>query len=326
MNLSQARDEYLSYLAIERGNAHNTIDSYGRDLKRYVDYLAHEGITQPSEVTRVHVERFVASLSEAGYAARSIDRASSAIRSFHRFMVSDQISEKLPTSDLVAQKVPLRLPDVISRERVAALLDEDNFKVALRPGEKAESRSYHKRVATALRDKAMLEMIYGCGLRVSELTGLDLRTVFLEDEVVRIFGKGSKERMVPIMGAAARALARYLSEGRPVLAGSKSGDAVFLSVRGTRITRQAVFVIVSAAGERAGIPAVEGSDGQRHGLHPHTLRHSFATHLLEGGADLRVVQELLGHASVSTTQIYTHVDRSYLREVYLAAHPRAHIR
>lgn len=325
MNLDQAREDFLGYLTIERGSSSNTTDSYARDLQRYVDHLSKQNITAPDAVKRADVTTYIAMLSDEGYAARSIDRAVSAIRSFHRFMVADQICETLPTADLPAPKAPLHLPDVVSRERMAHLLDEQNFEVTPRPGEKEESLRFRKRVACGLRDKAMLELLYGCGLRVSELCGLNRRTVFLEDGLLRVFGKGSKERVVPIMGAAARALVRYLQDGRPVLEGSRSGDALFLSTRGTRITRQAVFSIVAEAGERAGIPAPEGSDGKRHGLHPHTLRHSFATHLLEGGADLRVVQELLGHASVSTTQLYTHVDRTHLREVYLEAHPRAHI-
>lgn len=326
MRLDSALEDFLGYLEVERGSSDNTTSSYSRDLARYVEALAARGIVNPDDVTRVDVEGYVESLSESGLAARSVDRAVSAIRSFHRFMVADQICDNLPTADLPAPKAPMHLPDVISRAQAAALLDPANFQVQAKPGEDEHSRRWQLRRAGALRDEAMLEVLYGCGLRVSELCGLDRRTVFLDDEVLRVFGKGSKERIVPIMGAAARVLRQYLLEARPVLEGPRSGDAVFLSVRGTRITRQAVFRIVEEAGERAGIPAREGADGARHGLHPHTLRHSFATHMLEGGADLRVVQELLGHASVSTTQLYTHVDRTHIREVYLEAHPRARVK
>ncbi|MEE1044705.1 MAG: site-specific tyrosine recombinase [Olegusella sp.] len=324
MRLDSALEDFLGYLEVERGSSDNTTQSYGRDLGRYVKYLEARGIVFPDDVARFDVEAYVESLSESDLAARSVDRAVSAIKSFHRFMVADQICENLPTADLPAPKAPVHLPDVISRAQATALLDPGNFRVEARQGEDEHSRRWQLRCACALRDEAMLEVLYGCGLRVSELCGLDRRTVFLEDELIRVFGKGSKERVVPIMGAASRVLRRYLMEARPVLEGSRSGDAVFLSVRGTRITRQAVFRIVEEAGERAGIRATEDADGTRHGLHPHTLRHSFATHLLEGGADLRVVQELLGHASVSTTQLYTHVDRTHIREVYLEAHPRAH--
>ena len=259
MRLDSALEDFLGYLEVERGSSDNTTSSYGRDLARYVEALAARGIVYPDDVTRVDVEGYVESLSESGLAARSVDRAVSAIRSFHRFMVADQICDNLPTADLPAPKAPMHLPDVISRVQAAALLDPANFQVQARPGEDGQSRRWQLRRAGALRDEAMLEVLYGCGLRVSELCGLDRRTVFLDDEVLRVFGKGSKERIVPIMGAAARVLRQYLLEARPVLEGPRSGDAVFLSVRGTRVTRQAVFRIVEEAGERAGIPAARGT-------------------------------------------------------------------
>lgn len=324
MNLETALGNFLGYLTIERGSSRNTYDSYGHDLHRYIDALTKQGIVEPNQVSRGVVEAYVASLAASGLSVRSVDRAVSAIKSFHRFMVADQITDVLPTADLPIPKAPMYLPDVISRAQVTALLSDTNFAVRARQGEDEGSKRYKKRQACALRDHAMLEVLYGCGLRASELCGLDRQAVLLEDEVVRVFGKGSKERIVPIMGAASRALSTYLTDSRPVLESSRSSDAVFLSVRGTRITRQALFSIVEQAGERVGIAPRIGKDGARHGLHPHTLRHSFATHLIEGGADLRAVQELLGHVSISTTQIYTHVDRSHIREVYLAAHPRAH--
>lgn len=326
MTLASALDDFLGYLAVERGSPSNTRNSYEHDLRRYVAVLRSQGVTSPDEVSRQVVEGYVVSLSEAGFAASSIDRAVSALKSFHRFMVADQITDVLPTADLPAPKAPVHLPDVISREQAAALLSDKNFSVALQPNQDEGSRRYKLRLACALRDHAMLEVLYGCGLRASELCGLDRQSIRLEEETLRVFGKGSKERVVPIMGAAARALSNYLVDGRPVLAGLHSGDAVFLSVRSTRITRQALFAIVEEAGERVGIPARVDEEGKRHGLHPHTLRHSFATHLLEGGAGIRVVQELLGHACISTTQIYTHVDRTHICEVYLEAHPRAHMR
>lgn len=325
MTLDDALADFLGYLSVERGSSPHTTASYAHDLTHYVEALATRGITDPQRVSSADVEAYVATLSEKGLAARSIDRAISAIRSFHKFMVADQICDVLPTANLPTPKIPLHLPDVISREQVSQLLAEENFTLPPAAGIPEGSRRQALRQACTLRDRAMLEVLYGCGLRVSELCGLDCRTVFLQDELLRVFGKGSKERLVPIMGSASRALAHYLAEGRPVLVSGRSADAVFLSVRGTRLTRQAVFAIVEAAGERAGIAALEGADGKRHGLHPHTLRHSFATHLLEGGADLRIVQELLGHASVATTQLYTHVDRTHIRDVYLTAHPRAQL-
>lgn len=296
MDLERAREEYLSYLAVERGSSRNTIAAYGRDLSRYVGWLAERGVTRPDEVSLSLVEGFVADLGARGLAASSVERAASAVKGFHRFMLSDEISQTLPTADLPLPAKPQRLPDVISREDAARLLDQPF------PG-----------TPTGLRDHAILEVLYGCGLRASELCGLDERAVLLNEGLLRVFGKGSKERVVPILGAAAGALERYLDRGRGALAGRRSCAAVFLNARGGRISRQSVHAIVEKYGRVVGLK----------GLHPHTLRHSFATHLLEGGADLRVVQELLGHADISTTQLYTHLDRSHIRRVYLSAHPRA---
>ena len=279
MELSRALREYLNYLSVERGSSPNTVAAYGRDLARYVDWLAAERITRADDVTRADIERHMAALGEVGLAPASLERAASAIKGFHRFMVAEGICDELPTADLPLPKKPACLPDVLSREQAAALLD-------------------------------------GCGLRASELVGLDRRCVLLDDEVLRVFGKGSKERLVPILGTARDALTDYLDHGRDGLVGRTPTPAVFLNAHGGRLSRQSVHAICERYGRLVGIG----------GLHPHTLRHSFATHLLEGGCDLRAVQELLGHADISTTQIYTHVDRSHIRRVYLAAHPRAHVR
>lgn len=296
MNLETARREYLGYLAVERGSSGNTVAAYGRDLRRYVSWLAELGVSDPEDVTRELVEAHVAELTETGLAPASVERAVSAIKGLHRFMVSDGICSAHPTSDLPLPAKPARLPDVISVEDAGRLLDQP-----------------FPRTPTGLRDRAVLEVLYGCGLRASELTGLDLRAVLLDEELLRVFGKGEKERVVPILGTAAEALGAYLERGRGALEGRRPTQAVFLNARGGRLTRQSVHAIVEKYGRVVGI----------RGLHPHTLRHSFATHLLEGGADLRAVQELLGHANVATTQLYTHVDRSHIRRVYLAAHPRA---
>ena len=297
MDLSRALKEYLNYVAVERGCSRNTVLAYGRDLRSYLAGLRREGITRPDQVTRERIEEHIRRLRESGLAISSVERAVSAIKGFHRFMVAERISITHPAADLPLPKKPDRLPDVISREQAAALLDQP-----------------FPATASGQRDHAIVEVLYGCGLRVSELVGLDERDVFLGEEVLRVFGKGAKERVVPIIGAAARALGTYLREGRGELVGRRPTSAVFLNVRGDRISRQSIHAIVERYGRVAGID----------GLHPHTLRHSFATHLLEGGADLRVVQELLGHASISTTQLYTHLDRSHIRRVYLDAHPRAH--
>lgn len=296
MDLETARREYLGYLAVERGSSGNTVAAYGRDLRRYVSWLAELGVSDPEDVTRELVEAHVAELTETGLAPASVERAVSAIKGLHRFMVSDGICSAHPTSDLPLPAKPARLPDVISVEDAGRLLDQP-----------------FPRTPVGLRDRAVLEVLYGCGLRASELTGLDLRAVLLDEELLRVFGKGEKERVVPILGTAAEALGAYLERGRGALEGRRPTQAVFLNARGGRLTRQSVHAIVEKYGRVVGI----------RGLHPHTLRHSFATHLLEGGADLRAVQELLGHANVATTQLYTHVDRSHIRRVYLAAHPRA---
>ena len=297
MTLERARIDFLDYLAIERGASPNTVEGYGRDLARYVAWLAEEGATDPAEVTVAQVEAHVAALSEVGLASASVERAVSAIKGFHRFMVAEQITANHPTADLPLPAKPRHLPQVLTREQVEALLDQP-----------------FPNTAAGQRDRAILETLYGCGLRVSELVGLDLRDILLEEEMLRVFGKGSKERIVPVLGSAKDALEDYLTRWRGKLASAKKpSSAVFLNQRGGRISRQSAHAITERWGRYAGIE----------GLHPHTLRHSFATHLLEGGADLRIVQELLGHASISTTQLYTHVDRTHIRMAYLAAHPRA---
>lgn len=286
----------MGYLAFERGSSSHTVEAYGRDLERYVKALEEKGVTEPDDVTRPLIEEHLEHLAEEGYAPSSVERALSAIKSFHRFMLQEEMSSISPAAALPLPKKAERLPDVLSVRQALALLDQP-----------------FPKTAAGQRDRAIIEVLYGCGLRVSELTGLDVGAVSLEDEVVRVIGKGSKERLVPLMGSAHEALAEYLSDWRGELVSSRSGAAVFLNVRGGRISRQSVFAIVERAGRVVGID----------GLHPHTLRHSFATHMLQGGADIRIVQELLGHSSIQTTQLYTHLDRSHLRMAYLSAHPRA---
>ena len=298
MDLARALKEYLNYVSVERGCSRNTVLAYGRDLRSYILGLRDEGITLPDQVTRDRIEGHVSRLRASGLSIASVERAISAIKGFHRFMVAERITTAHPAADLPLPKKPSRLPDVIGREQAAALLDQP-----------------FPKTPAGQRDHAILEVLYGCGLRVSELCGLDLRRVMLDEQVLRVVGKGDKERVVPIVGTAARALDDYLEHWRPCLVSPRvSNSAVFLNNRGRRLSRQSVHALVAKAG------AVVGIDG----LHPHALRHSFATHMLEGGADLRIVQELLGHADISTTQLYTHLDRSHLREVYLVAHPRAH--
>ncbi|WP_282741168.1 site-specific tyrosine recombinase [Olsenella uli] len=315
MDLTRAKDEYLNYLAIERGSSPNTLEAYGRDLGRYVAHLRGRGADDPDAVSRHDIEAYLETLAEGELSPSSVQRSVAAIKGFHRFMVSEQITENHPTADLPLPRKALHLPDTLSHEQVFRLLDEP-FQDACRPAPRvlADGGTDDSGAARFYRDKAILEVLYGCGLRVSELCSLELRDVLLDDEVLRILGKGSKERVVPILGTAARALGSYLEDWRPLLLKPpRICPAVFLGSRGTKISRQAVFGIVERYGRLTGIE----------GLHPHSLRHSYATHLLEGGMDLRAVQELLGHASISTTQLYTHVDRTHVRMAYLAAHPRA---
>ncbi len=293
--------EYCAYLSMERGASKNTLDSYSRDIKRWCAWLGQNKKQDLDDVVRQDIVDYLDELLSFNYAISSMERALCAIKSFCGFCASENYAKKDPSSTIALPKTPDRLPDVISIEEVNNLLDQ-NFENS----------------PTALRDHAILETLYGCGLRVSELTGLDINSVFLQEGFIRVFGKGSKERICPIGGAAARVLAQYFSEGRPFLHPKNmmippDNQAVFLNARGKRITRQSIFSIVEKYGLKVGIK----------GLHPHTLRHSFATHMLEGGADLRSIQEMLGHSNIATTQLYTHIDRSHIREEYLTCHPRA---
>ena len=297
--------EYLDYLRVEKGSSSNTVEAYGRDLRSWVSWLEGErGIDDPDKVTRADIERYAAWMHDAGYSPSSVERAVSAVKGFHRFLYVDGLSNALPSSGVRLPKKPERLPRAISVAQAFDLLDQP-----------------FPPTPAGQRDRCILEVLYGCGLRVSELAGLDIAACFLDEGFLRIRGKGDKERLVPIVGTALDALGEYLLKGRPGLHTASAPldqdpDAVFLNARGRRITRQAVHAVVERAGCAVGIA----------GLHPHTLRHAFATHMLAGGADLRVLQEILGHASIATTQIYTHVDREHLREEYLSAHPRAHAR
>ncbi|HEX9093944.1 MAG TPA: site-specific tyrosine recombinase XerD [Coriobacteriia bacterium] len=300
--LGHVRD-FLDYMTVERGASPNTISAYRRDLVAYVEFLTARGLTAPGDITRDDVVAFIGRLREQGLAPSSVERKVAAIKSFHKHVVRDGVTDNHPTAGLPLPKKPERLPDVVSIEDMDRMLGQP-----FPPG------------PVGHRDRAVLEVLYGCGLRVSELAGLDLTDVELAEGFVRVVGKGGKERVVPIAGAALRALAEYLEHGRPYLRTDKGAvrqdpSAVFVSVRGRRLNRQVLFDMVRTYGGRAGLT-----------LHPHTLRHSFATHMLEGGADLRALQEMLGHADISTTQVYTHVDRTHLREEYLSTHPRARLR
>src|SRR6476660_2748856 len=295
---------WLNHLDVERGVSANTLASYRRDLARYTAYLDDRGVREPAEVTEAQVADFLATLREGTadhkpLAASSAARTLVAVRGFHRFLVLEGDSAQDPAGAVSPPRPPSRLPKAISVEDVERLLS------AAAVGD----------TPAALRDRALLEVLYGAGARISEAVGLDIDDVDADEGVVRLFGKGSKERIVPLGSYAADAIGAYLVRGRPAFAGKGRGTpAVFLNQRGGRLSRQSAWAVMRAAAERAQLSGH---------VSPHTLRHSFATHLLDGGADVRVVQELLGHASVTTTQIYTLVTVQRLREVYAQSHPRA---
>lgn len=298
-------EEYLNHLSVERGLARNTILAYRRDLSGYARFLEHAGVRSFGDVSQEHVGAYLAALHDCGFASTTIARKAAALRTLHKFLVREGSTKNLPTLDVQIPKLERRLPAVLSAAQAAKLMDRA---IGEGPAE--------------LRDRAILEVLYGAGLRISELAGMGIEDVDLRAGELRCLGKGSKERVVPIGECACDALARYLAGGRPALANkgrggksSRSGDglALFLNCRGGRLSRSGCWQIVKKYAVRAGLERVK----------PHTLRHSFATHLVENGADLRIVQELLGHASISTTQVYTHVTREHLRKAYLAAHPRA---
>lgn len=303
LELTQVMTQWLHHLRVERGLSPHTLAAYRRDVTRYLGYLAASGVTSLDGVEEARVEAFLRSLRGGGQghpplAASSAARALVAVRRLHAF-VSLETDAPDAATDVAPPRLPRKLPKAIPPADVERLL------AAAGDGEDAGS----------LRDRALLEVLYGVGARVSEVVGLDVDDVDLMSRSLRLFGKGSKERIVPLGRYAADALGSYLTRERPALAAKgKAGAAVFLNQRGGRLSRQSVFGLVRRAAEVAGL------DGE---ISPHTLRHSYATHLLEGGADVRVVQELLGHASVTTTQIYTMVSVQQLRETFAAAHPRA---
>lgn len=293
-------DEYLRHLVVERGLAQNTISSYRRDLVIYADWLAFRGIAGPSAATEQDLGDFVRFLGAdrvPPLATSSIARVLSAVRGLHRFLADEGLVAADVSRDLRPPKLPMRLPKAIPVDDVEAL-------IAAAGGDEP----------TDLRDTALLEVLYATGARVSEAVSLNVDDL-VDQEVVRLFGKGGKQRIVPLGSYARRAVDAYLVRARPLLsARGTATPALFLGVRGKRMSRQAAWEAIRDAAETAGLAT---------SVSPHTLRHSFATHLLEGGADVRVVQELLGHSSVATTQIYTLVTADTLREMYTAAHPRA---
>ena len=302
--LDRAVAGYLQHLTVERGLAGNTLAAYRRDLDRYLAHLAAAGVTDPGQVRQEHVSGFLVAIrsGEDGLAelsASSAARTVVAVRGFHRFLVLEGVHDVDPADQVRPPAAPQRLPKAIAVAEIERLLDAASL----------------GGTPAAVRDRALLEVLYGTGARISEAVGLDVDDLDLVDGLARLRGKGSKERVVPVGSYAVAALEAYLVRVRPDFNRRGRGTpAVFLNLRGGRLSRQSAWTVLTVAAERAGLSAA---------VSPHTLRHSFATHLLEGGADVRVVQELLGHASVATTQIYTRVTADTLREVYAGAHPRA---
>ena len=306
--LSGLLEEYATWLRVERGLATNSLAAYRRDLLRYAGWLRTTGRSDPDTIDEAVVAAYVEWLKaardddgRARFAPASIARALAAVRSFHRFCLEEGLLDVDPSDEVGSPRVPQGIPKALSEDEVEALLGAV-------PGDGPRPQ----------RDRAILETLYGGGLRISELVGLDLGDLDLHGGMARVLGKGSKERVVPLGRSARGALQEYLDSGRIDLDRSRNRadrNALFLNARGGRLTRQGAWLIVRAAGDRAGL---------RGRLYPHVLRHSCATHMLDHGADIRVVQELLGHASLSTTQVYTKVSPERLRAVYESAHPRAH--
>jgi len=306
MQLDRALDTYLRHVTIERGLSAHTVAAYRRDLGPYRQWLTGRGIDDSTQVTPALVTEFIAerAASDPPPAATSLARLQSSVRGLHRFLVVEGIDPVDPTTHVTPPKMPRRLPKALTIEQVEALL------AAAGPEPAAATPAD----LVALRDRALLELLYATGARVSEAVNLDVDDV-TDGDILRVRGKGSKERIVPIGSYARAAVDAYLTRARPELA--RRGTAsprLFLGARGAPLSRQSAWLVIQAAAERAHLDAH---------VSPHTLRHSFATHLLQGGADVRVVQELLGHASVATTQIYTHVSVDALRDVYVTSHPRA---
>jgi integrase/recombinase XerD len=289
-------ESFRDFLALESGHSANTVEAYLRDLRRLGEFATSRGVRDPGRLTRGLLREFVFLLKDLGLSASSIRRSVSAIRTYYGFLLGEGRVRDDPSDRLESPRRGRVLPDTLSVTEVEALLGSPKVEQPL-----------------AWRDRALLELAYGAGLRVSELCSLGLTDLLLTENLIRVFGKGSKERLVPIGRSVIGAVSVYLHTMRPELDRGKSKGRVLLNARGEPLSRVGAWGVVKRSAERAGI-------SKR--VTPHTLRHSFATHLLEGGADLRAVQEMLGHADLSTTQIYTHVDREYLRSVHKQFHPR----
>jgi integrase/recombinase XerD len=296
--MNEYLQQYLTYLRFEKNLSENSIQAYRQDLSRYLSFLESQDIQRAVQIKDRHVRRLLQMLSELGLSASSLARNLSAIRSFHKFLLTEEVLDYDPCEHVDGPKIRRYLPDVLTFPEIEKILA--SIKID-QPG--------------GIRDRAMIELLYASGLRISELLNLPIREIYFKDGFVRILGKGSKERLVPASDRALQWIRRYLDQARPALDRQRSSRGIaFLNTRGKPLSRMGFWKILQIHVRNSGI---------KKEVHPHTFRHSFATHLLEGGADLRAVQEMLGHADISTTQIYTHLDRTYLKQVYQEFHPRA---
>ncbi|HEY3426459.1 MAG TPA: site-specific tyrosine recombinase XerD [Negativicutes bacterium] len=290
-------NEFINYLAVERGLAQNTLESYGRDLRQFNTYLQNSQLEFLKNSNRNTILNYLSSLQSKGRAVSTISRNLAAIKSFYQYLVRERYLESDPAAHLESPKLEKKLPKILTIGEVEELLKQPN---AFLP--------------TGFRDKAMLELLYATGIRVSELISLNISDVNLDMGYIKCYGKGAKERIVPLGSIAAKCVQEYSTKGRPKMVRTYEESALFVNHHGNRLTRQGFWKIIKKYAHEANITK---------DITPHTLRHSFATHLLENGADLRSVQEMLGHADISTTQIYTHVTKNHLKEVYDKTHPRA---
>ena len=290
-------DEYLAVLRLEKNLSANTVESYKNDITNLIQFLQNYNIDDPQQIKYNHLAEFFKFLKDAGLASSSASRYHSSLKGFFSYLFQNQYITENPVEKVPSPKLSKKLPQVLSVNEIEAILAQPDVKNKL-----------------GLRDKALLEMFYACGIRVSELINIKISGLYFKEEIIRVFGKGSKERLVPIGRSAIMWVTEYLKLSRPLLEKrNKSENYLFLNTRGTKLSRMGIWKIVDRYVKEAKIDK---------DVHPHTFRHSFATHLLEGGADLRAVQEMLGHADISTTQIYTHIDRDYIKQVHRDFHPR----
>ena len=290
--------EYLTFLKFEKNLSDNSIEAYEKDINKLLIYCEELQIEDLNEIDYAVLQKYFHIQKQAGILSGTTARYQSSLKGFFKYLLKNEYIKKNPTDKLSSTKISRKLPSFLTFAEIEKILDEIKS----------------SDIPLGLRDKAMLEIAYSCGLRVSELINLKISDLFFNEEVIRVFGKGSKQRIVPIGSSAVEWVTEYLKFSRPLLENKiKSANIVFLNKRGTKLSRMGVWKILDKYAKNAGISK---------DVHPHVLRHSFATHLIEGGADLRAVQEMLGHADISTTQIYTHIDRDYIKEVHRNHHPR----